>query len=355
MQQVSCLCLLDLCAAFDTVDRSILLHRLSTWFGISSVSLQWFTSNLSSRRSAIAILPHISPSSPLICGVPQGSVLSPVLFDIYTTPLNSLNSDSSIYHLLYADDTQLFKSFIPKNFSSAINNLQSTITLISSWMSSKYRTLNSSTTEFLLIGLPQQTSKIVNPSLSLPFTQPIMPSLSAKNFDFILDSTMSFSKQISSISSVCHYHIRDLRRIRHTLDFTTATIIATALVHSRLDYCNSLYYGLPISQIKHLQHIQNGFARAVTRTPKHFHITSVLKSLHRLKVEQRIQYKIISITHNLLHITEPKYLPRLINIKPPSKTRSSDHLCLFLSPVSTRLKLANRSFRNSSPRLWNLY
>ena len=87
--------------------------------------------------------------------------------------------------------------------------------------------------------------------------------------------------------------------------------------------------------------------------PKPFSHLPVLKYLHWLKVEQRIQYKIISITHNLLHITESKYLHRLINIKPPSRTCFSDHLCLSLPPVSTRLKFADRSFRNSSPRLWN--
>ena len=220
-------------------------------------------------------------------------------------------------------------------------------------MSSNYLTLKPSKTEFLLIGLPQQTSKIVNPSLYLHTTKPIMPSLSAKNLGFIFDSPLSFSKQISSLSSASHCHIRDLRRIRHTLDSAIATTIASALVHSRLDYCNSLYHDLPITQIKRLQHIQNGLARAVTRTPKHFHISPVLKSLHWLKVELRIQYKIISITHNLVHITKPKYLRRLINIKPPSKTHSSDHLCLSLPPVSKRLKFADRSFRNSSPRLWN--
>ena len=134
-------------------------------------------------------------------------------------------------------------------------------------MSSNYLTLHPSKTEFLLIGLPQQTSIIVNPFLSLPTTKPIMPSLSAKNLGFIFDCTLSFSKQISSLSSVCHYHIRDLRRIRHTLDSTTATTIATALVHSCLDYCNTLYHGLPITQIKRLQHIQNRLARALPVLP----------------------------------------------------------------------------------------
>ena len=70
MQQVSCIYLPDLSAAFDTLDHSILLHRLSTWSGISSVSLQWFTSYLSSRTSSVGIPPHSFPSSPLTCGVP---------------------------------------------------------------------------------------------------------------------------------------------------------------------------------------------------------------------------------------------------------------------------------------------
>ena len=190
-QQVSCLCLLDLSAAFDTLDHSILLHRLS-YFGLSSLYLQWVASFLSSRTSAVSIPPHLSPSSSLTCGVPQGSVFGPILFNLYITPLSPLTSSSTISHLLYADDTQLFISFTSKNFPSVISDLQSIISLISSWMSSNYLTLNAPKTEFLLIDLPQQTSKIINPSLSLPNAQPISLTCFAKNLGFIFDSTFPF-------------------------------------------------------------------------------------------------------------------------------------------------------------------
>ena len=219
MQQFSCLCLPDLSAAFDTLDHSILLHRLSTWFDRSSVSEQWFTSYLSSRTSTVGIPSHSSPFSHLTCEVPQGSVLCSVLFNLYTTPLSYLISASSISHLQYADDTQHFLSFVPTKLSSAINNIQSTITLISSWMSSNFLTLSPSKTEFLLIGLPRQTSKTVNPSLSLslpPFHQSLNAQPVCLKSRFHIDSTLSFSKQISSLSSACHYQIHDLRRMRHS-------------------------------------------------------------------------------------------------------------------------------------------
>ena len=120
----------------------------------------------------------------------------------------------------------------------------------------------------LTVLITRGLSKIFNPSLSLPSNHPITPTDSARKLDFIFDSSLTFSKQISSLSSACNYHIRDLRRIRHTLDLKTASVISTSLVHSKLDYCNSLYLNLPQKQIYRLQLLQNSLARAVTRTPK---------------------------------------------------------------------------------------
>src|SRR6218665_3018848 len=133
-QQVSCLCLLDISAAFDTVDHTILTHRLSSLFGISGTALSWIKSYLTSRSFTVNVAGHTSNPQTLTCGVPQGSVLDPLLFILYTAPLSKLISSSSVDHHLYADDTQLFISFSPHSLQDALNHLRNAITQISAWM-----------------------------------------------------------------------------------------------------------------------------------------------------------------------------------------------------------------------------
>jgi hypothetical protein len=192
-QKVTALCLLDLSAAFDTIDHSILIHRLSSWFGFNGKVLSWLTSYLSSRNFVVNINSTMSDQFSLNQGVPQGSVLGPLLFILYTTPLSSLISDSSVSHHLYADDTQLFISFAASDFSANILHLQTTIDLVSNWMSSNLLSLNQTKTEFLLIGLPAQLSKIPNPTLLMPSNVTITPTDSARNLGVIFDSTLSKS------------------------------------------------------------------------------------------------------------------------------------------------------------------
>ena len=101
-QQVSCLCLLDLTAVFDTIDHSILLHLLSFWFGITDSALTWFKTYLTSRSFSVLASGFASSPYPLSCDVPQGSVLGPILFNMYTTPLSTLISSQSLNHHLYS-------------------------------------------------------------------------------------------------------------------------------------------------------------------------------------------------------------------------------------------------------------
>jgi len=124
-------------------------------------------------------------------------------------------------------------------------------------------------------------------------------------------------------------------------------------LQTRLLYCNSLYYNLPKSQVTRLQQIQNSLARAVVKTPKCCHITPILHSLHWLKITERIEYKLLSLTYKVLTTTQPPYLHNLISVQPPCNTHSSSHVTLARAPTSSSLRITDRSFRYASPCLWN--
>ena len=159
--------------------------------------------------------------------------------------------------------------------------------------------------------------------------------------------------RISYISKSCFSHIRDLRRIRSTLDHKTACTIATSPIHSKLDYCNSLYLNINSQQLNRLQLILRSAARAVTKTPKFHHITPHLKSLHWLKIEQRIQYKILSLTYKSLQYNKPSSISDLLTIQPTRSTRSSEVVTLQRPSNPSRFKISDRSFYFQAPALWN--
>ena len=120
-KRVSVLALLDVSAAFDTLDHAILLRRL----GISGVSLSWFESCLSDRTQSVVVDGLMSTPIPLVFGVPQGSVLGPVLFTLYSQPLSDVIACHSCDYYNYADDTEISDSAPPRDFTSAQSNIQS--------------------------------------------------------------------------------------------------------------------------------------------------------------------------------------------------------------------------------------
>jgi len=203
--------------------------------------------------------------------------------------------------------------------------------------------LKSPALNLVILGLPAQLSKSSAPSLLMPANVTITPAQSARNLGVIFDSTPSMSDHISPVSKSCYLSIRDIRRIRNTLNFSTGRTIATSLIQSKLDYCNSLFLNLPQSQLGRLQLILNSSARAVSKTPKFAHISPVLKSLHWLKIEQRIQYKVASLTYKVLQSEQPSHLHSLLNVQSNRTTRYSVIITLQRPSVCSRLKITDRS------------
>ena len=261
--KVTALTLLDLSAAFDTIDHSTLLERLHGHFGISGTVFQWFKSYISNRQQRVHIDGSLSCPQDINFGVPQGSVLGPFLFSLYTTSVSQIINTHDVSHHIYADDTHVYIELSQSVTHKSISSLSDCLTDSSLWKKSSKIKLNSNKTEFIIIGTKQQIHKLSNHFSVKLLDNDIYPSDSVRNLGVIFDSDFSFHKHISNniICKSCFYHIRNLRRIRRHLPVSTAKTISNSLVTSRLDYCNSLINNIAKQDLSKLQRVQNCLAR----------------------------------------------------------------------------------------------
>ena len=352
--RVTALTLLDLSAAFDTIDHTILLRRLGNWFGVSGKALDCFKSYLTGRSQRIKLGNCMSSRSDLSFGFPQGSVLGPLLFTLYTytTPLSSLVSGHAIPHHLYADDSQLYVSCSPGESAAALNGLQSCLASVQSWMSTNKLKLNPDKTEFLLIGNERQRSKYLSMYPIELLGVETYPAKSARNLGVIFDKNFNFHSHISAICSSCIYHIRDLRRTCRHLDLDSAKLLANALVSSRLDSCNTLLCRIAETDLTKLPRVLNHLARVVTKSPPFTRTVPLLRSLHWLPVKYRVHFKICLVTYKALHEEQPVYLRSLITISLPScSLRSNRGITLSIPRIKTNT--GARAFSSCAPSPWN--
>ena len=177
--------------------------------------------------------------------------------------------------------------------------------------------------------------------------------LSAKNLGATFDKCMNLADHVTNLVKSCNFQLRCIGRARKYLTPEAAEKIIHAFISSHIDCGNSLLYNLPDYQIEHVQRVQNTAARILTLTKKYDHISPILKSLHWLPVEKRIDFKILTLTYKCLHNLAPKYLEELIKpYNPIRNLRSSDQL--LLEVPKTRLKTyGDRSFTKAAPTLWN--
>ena len=193
-QHVILLVLLDLSAAFDTVDHVILLRALGSP-GIGGTVIEWYRSYLSGPGQRISVRGCTSERFNLDCGVPQGSCLGPLLFSIYTSSLLSIVQDLLPTVHGYADDNQLYVSFSPADengWSDAIVAMESCVRVIRKWMQENGLLMNETKTEFLLTGTKQQLAK-VNVDHVKVGNADIVPHSPVKNLGVCLDSNLSMA------------------------------------------------------------------------------------------------------------------------------------------------------------------
>ena len=229
---VSCLVLLDLSAAFDTVDHSILLRRLSSQIGLRGVALDWFASYLTARTQSVKVSGVMSQSLTLHCGVPQGSVLGPTLFTVYTAnEIGQIIRQHDLDFYLYADDSQLKISFrIPDSLAS-IHQLEACIDEVDTWMVTNRLRLNNGKTDVLFPGTPTFLREIPLSTVRIGDAD-IVPSDVVCSLGVMFDSALTMEPQISAICRSCGLHIHNIGKIVRYLTPRATELLVHALITS---------------------------------------------------------------------------------------------------------------------------
>jgi hypothetical protein len=349
------LVLLDLSAAFDTIDHHILLGRLSRDFGIEGLALSWLNSYLHDRHQAVHINGTTSEPKSLIFGVPQGSIIGPKAFTRYTGPIAEIARRHGLQVHLYADDTQLYASFDltdPTSLDKVLGQISKCINEIQRWMKFNKLKLNDDKTELIIMHAPTQAKHITLKDLTIG-EHSIKPSNSARNLGVIFDKSLNMKDHIKKVCQAANFSLRSIRSIRHVLSTESTERLMHAFITSKLDYCNSVLYGLPKTDIEKLQRIQNSAARLVTKTRKWEHIRPILKSLHWLPISERIEYKLCLLVYKALNGKAPSYIADLLVPHKSSRLLRSTSKKLLEVPCTRTKTYGNRAFSVAGPTLWN--
>ena len=214
--------------------------------------------------------------------------------------------------------------------------------------------LNPDKTKFLILGTRQQLEKVITSHLVVGESR-ISPSTKVKNLGSGFDSNLDMLSNVNNICSSSFYYIYNIRRIRKYLSHRTAISLIHEFITSKLDYRNSLLYGLPTSHINKLQRVQNTAARLVTNTPRICHITPILKDLRWLPIKYRIGFKIVLLTFKCFYGLAAQYLVDLIAVAAQSRynLRSRNATLLVRANARCLPTLGDRTFQSAAPKLWN--
>ncbi len=352
MDEVKCglMILFDLRASFDTVVYELLFMDCK-YVGIGGDALTYLRSYLENRQYCIQIGRSLADKKTSSREVHQGSVLGPVLFCIYTIELSCILKKCKVGFKLFADDTQFYKAV--DNIDNTEGKIKLIMDDVGKWMQSKQLKHNQDKMECLIVGKNKDIRRINIPTLCIGGIS-LETYETVRDLGILLDCNLSIKEQIQRVVRTTRYHLRNFGFVRKDLDETTKLLFHNYVI-SKLDYCNSLYYGLSNYLLKELQLVMNRAARFIKGLPPRERISPALIDLHWLPVKARIEDKIAAMSHQALLSGKPEYLRNTLKKfhgDAAMELRHETDLHRLLEPRSNS-NMEFRTFERCAPRIYN--
>lgn len=351
--KLTVLTLLDFSNAFNTVDFDILLGILRS-INISPTVIDWFRSYLHGRRQRIRIEDTFSDWCNTTAGVPQGGVLSPLLFAIF---INNISDHiSSSYHL-YADDLQIYSQTKLQDLDRAILTTNVDLARISEWSRRYGLKVNPTKTQVIVVGSPYFISRIdwqLLPQIVFDGVY-IAFSSKVKNLGIFIDRCLSWGPQMDEVSRRMFASASSLRRLRNFLPTATKTALAQSLLLPILDYADACYLDLTEEQLNKLERLQNFCIRFIFGLRKYDHVSEFRARLKWLPIRLRRNAHILFLLYGILfNQSTPSYLKNRFEFLHSTHDRilrSSENFLLRTPPHFTNFY--GKSFSVQAVRLWN--
>ena len=314
---------LDLSSAFDTIDHELLLSKLKKDFGISGNVLAWLNSYLKNRTFAVKVINVEGKPVLLLFGVPQGSILGPLLFILYIHDMAYIAEKYGLNVHLYADDSELYIGFSPLTETSQCKiSIENCLNEIKGWMHANFLKINMDKTKVMFFGRHQELNLFtIDISIEGKYFESNMNN-TIKTLGVKLDTKLSMQSMVSESCKSCYLELKKLQSIRRCLDTDQKISLIHANVLSRLDYGNVLLAGAKISLIKQLQKVMNACVRFIYNLRKSQSVTAFSQTCHFLPVKFRIMFKSCLIVYKILNNLSPGYLRHMA----VQETRNRDNL-----------------------------